>query len=133
MNSDMVKILLKNPLGPKELIELSDTDLEFIMLEFEAEMDEVWRKIQSEYDKVKEPLARIKKLKEYYKQLKDKRETCDTFLKLDKNLTLLSSVNTISKPISLSEIFKELDKVAKGVEPAPHKTPTRIPIKKKTN
>ena len=85
----------------------------------------------------------MKKMKEYYKQLKDKKEMCNTFLNLDKDMTLLSSVNTISKPLSLSEIFKELDKIAKGEEQP--KTPiqvksfseskpsTKIPVKKKIN
>lgn len=111
-SNHLVSLLLNEPVNYDRLLEITTEELQMLKDECDVVMKEIKTDIIKEYEMIKPSLNRMRDWKTQLRKLKDKRDLYKTFLSLDKNQSLLSTSSirsSESKPVSFTELFRDID------------------------
>lgn len=131
--SHLVSLLLNEPLNYERMLEIPTDELEFLKDECDSVMKEIKNNIIKEYEIIKPSLLKMRDWKHQLRQLKEKREIYKTFISIDKNTSLLSgsSVSSVDvKPVSFSELFRDIENDKLIEDGSPIATPKPPPTPK---
>ena len=131
--SHLVSLLLNEPLNYERMLEIPTDELEFLKDECDSVMKEIKNNIIKEYEIIKPSLVKMRDWKHQLRQLKEKREIYKTFISIDKNTSLLSgsSVSSVDvKPVSFSELFRDIENDKLIEDGSPIATPKPPPTPK---
>lgn len=133
----LVSMILNEPLNYDRMLEVNTEQLEFMKHECDIVIQDLKKNIIQEYEQIKPALVRMRDWKQQLVEVREKREAYKLFLTIDKNQSLFSCAtsNEDRKPISLSDLFRDIDNdqlVEESPPPPPappsvQSTPRRLP------
>lgn len=121
-STQLVSLILNEPLNYDRMLEINSDQLEFMKHECEIVIQDLKKTIVQEYELIKPSLLKMREWKQQLIEVREKREAYKLFLSIDKNQSLFSCTSTIEErpPISLSDLFRDIDNDQLIEEPTQH-------------
>lgn len=119
----MISTVLNEPVNYERMLEVSTEQLEYMKQECDLIIQELKRAIIQEYEIIKPSLMKMRDMKQQLVEVREKREAYKLFLSIDKNQSIISSTtSTDRKPVSLSDLFHDIDNNQLVDDPTPPQT-----------